>query len=453
MGIGAGLVLWKNTVAKKSNEFASLNKEEIEAFLEGFNPIQLQNIAGNKEEKDRLVNNLKQTLALASEAKKSGVADDKYVKNELDHTKKFILAASYDQKINKGKGPMPPFGFISEDQIKQFWGDDFEGSRLSWIFQGATPRWHDAEFDKFLATKLELARRRGQIPADREPNEQEIAQAKDSYARTMISYYAAKSKLKQVEKSGTPEEQKEWKKFKTKVDVQTRLQKAQFLATTLVREKLAKEMVAKEKEIKDYIAEHPELTKSAEKRNTAKDLLKRVKEGADFAELAKEYSEDPGSKGRGGLYEGVTKGRFAREFEAAVDKLEPGEVAPDIVETPFGFHIIKLEKRGLAKGASGQAQPTYDVRHILISTMVPDPENPAARPKPVDQFVKEKLEKEKQEKALDDILKRNPVELAEDFEIPAPSQEELDRLRRPAQPRPAGPEGPSRPAAEAEKKE
>jgi peptidyl-prolyl cis-trans isomerase C len=78
------------------------------------------------------------------------------------------------------------------------------------------------------------------------------------------------------------------------------------------------------------------------KRKTMEGLLKRAKAGEDFAKLAKEYSEDPGSKDKGGEYT-FPRGQMVPEFEAAALALKTNEVS-DIVTTQFGYHIIKLSE-------------------------------------------------------------------------------------------------------------
>jgi peptidyl-prolyl cis-trans isomerase C len=74
----------------------------------------------------------------------------------------------------------------------------------------------------------------------------------------------------------------------------------------------------------------------------AKDVLKRVKGGEDFAKVADEVSKDPGSKG--GDLGWFTKDRMVPEFAAAAFKLEKGQIS-DPVKSQFGWHIIKLEDK------------------------------------------------------------------------------------------------------------
>ena len=88
-----------------------------------------------------------------------------------------------------------------------------------------------------------------------------------------------------------------------------------------------------------------EAEKTAAK-NLALELLDSVKQGMDFSELARKYSGDSMSAIQGGDLGYAKKGTFVKEFEEAVYSLKPGEVS-DIVETEFGYHIIKLnEKQG-----------------------------------------------------------------------------------------------------------
>lgn len=76
----------------------------------------------------------------------------------------------------------------------------------------------------------------------------------------------------------------------------------------------------------------------------AEKVLKEVKAGGDFAELAKKYSQDPGSATNGGALGAFGKGMMVKEFEDAAFGMEPGQVS-NLVKTDFGYHIIKVTDR------------------------------------------------------------------------------------------------------------
>ncbi|MNB66976.1 Foldase protein PrsA 3 precursor [compost metagenome] len=92
-------------------------------------------------------------------------------------------------------------------------------------------------------------------------------------------------------------------------------------------------------------------TDSNNKERSKEDALKRAKEvkakldgGADFAAIAKEYSDDTGSKDNGGLYENKELGTYVEEFKKAAQTL-PLNTISDPVETTYGYHIMKVESR------------------------------------------------------------------------------------------------------------
>ena len=88
---------------------------------------------------------------------------------------------------------------------------------------------------------------------------------------------------------------------------------------------------------------------NAETKKKAEDVLKRALKGEDFGALAKEFSQDPGSKENGGDLNFVKKGMFVPEFDKVIFEggLQNGQIYPDLVETQFGWHIIKfIESRG-----------------------------------------------------------------------------------------------------------
>ena len=86
----------------------------------------------------------------------------------------------------------------------------------------------------------------------------------------------------------------------------------------------------------------------AAKRRQAEDLLKQIRGGADFAELAKKFSEDTGSKENGGELPEFPRGQMVPEFESAAFAMTNSQVS-DIVTSQYGFHIIKLIDKTPAK--------------------------------------------------------------------------------------------------------
>jgi peptidyl-prolyl cis-trans isomerase C len=75
-------------------------------------------------------------------------------------------------------------------------------------------------------------------------------------------------------------------------------------------------------------------------RQVAEGIRKRVT-SENFSQLAKQYSEDPGSKDRGGSYPAFLPGAMVPEFENGVRALKPGEISSSLVHTSYGFHIIR----------------------------------------------------------------------------------------------------------------
>ena len=430
--IGAGLVIWKKNVSESEVSYNSISKHEIELLLSDVaakNPMGLKRLADDPEMKKKQLESLKQLMAFAVTAQREGFASQPTNKQELSNIRDQIEAQSYDQEINKDKGPMPPFGFVSEDQVNQYWAEDQNGTTKPGFFtnllskiglegnnEGLT---HEALFQKFLDSKIDLLKQNNPEMAQREISDEEKQQAKDFFAKIQIykKEYEDKAKAGQLDKD-----------FVEKTNLQVKLQQAQFLAR-IYSDELAKKVKATDDDINNYIAQHPELDPK-EKKAKAEEILKRAQSGEDFATLANEFSEDPGNKNpkgepQGGLYTNVQKGRMVKPFEDAALALEPGQIAPNVVESDFGYHIIKLEKKTDTKDSSGNPSQTYDVRHILIATTTKDPDNPMSREMPVKEFVRQKIEQDREKKLIDDIVANSGVTVAEDFEIPQITDEQI----------------------------
>lgn len=94
--------------------------------------------------------------------------------------------------------------------------------------------------------------------------------------------------------------------------------------------------------------------------NRATAVLERIKAGEDFATLAKEFGEDS-SKDNGGDLSWFGKGDMVPQFEVAAFALKKGELSPELVETEFGYHIIRLDDRKTENGVE-----LVKVRHIIF---------------------------------------------------------------------------------------
>lgn len=106
------------------------------------------------------------------------------------------------------------------------------------------------------------------------------------------------------------------------------------------------------------VVKYPKPTEEA-KENVRKQLLsfkERVLNGESFADLAKEYSQDPGTAPRGGGLGFFRKGQMVKEFEDVAFKLAPGEISR-VVESTFGFHLIQVLDR---------KDESVNARHILL---------------------------------------------------------------------------------------
>ena len=93
------------------------------------------------------------------------------------------------------------------------------------------------------------------------------------------------------------------------------------------------------------------------------DVLKQVKAGGDFAELAKAHSQD-GSASQGGDLNYFSRGQMVEPFQKAVESLQVGQVS-EVVETQFGFHIVKLTDK-----QAGRTIPLAEVNRKIADYLV-----------------------------------------------------------------------------------
>lgn len=108
----------------------------------------------------------------------------------------------------------------------------------------------------------------------------------------------------------------------------------------------------------------PEQTAAIEKKLL--DVRARIENGQDFATIAREISEDPGSKERGGDLGFFGRGQMVPPFEAAAFGLEPGGLSP-VVRTDFGFHLIRTEEKKTAEDTSYEQAQRELARELVIA--------------------------------------------------------------------------------------
>lgn len=196
--------------------------------------------------------------------------------------------------------------------------------------------------------------------------EEQITEVLENQINYFINQYGSKERLEQL--YGMPVE-----KIKRTLRDDTR----KSLMAQMMQQKKFSEMQVTRKEVveffdqfKDSLSIVPDKYQMAHIfqnpqtgeriKNKAKELavklLDSLKKGADFSELAKKFSDDPGSASQGGDLGFVKRGVFYPEFESVAFSLAPNQLS-GIVESPVGYHIIQLlERRG----------ESIHSRHILV---------------------------------------------------------------------------------------
>ncbi len=149
----------------------------------------------------------------------------------------------------------------------------------------------------------------------------------------------------------------------------------QLLIATYIRNNIDSKTGVSDDEATDYFQKNPDQFKESELRQArhilvktdveAADIISKLRNGADFAALAKEKSLDTGSAANGGDLGSFGKGQMVPEFEQAVYALQKGQVS-GAVKTQFGFHVIKLD--GITVRPKAEfAQVKEQIRDTLVN--------------------------------------------------------------------------------------
>jgi peptidyl-prolyl cis-trans isomerase C len=205
----------------------------------------------------------------------------------------------------------------------------------------------EAVLNKMIETKLlfQKAQEEGFTVSD-EAVAKEVAEIKtrfpseEQFGKSMAAMGISEPELKAQLKQGLTIEKFLEQKFVQKVAVSD--EEARKFYTENQEDFKQPEMVRASHILISVPSDADEKTKKAAREKIA-GIKKQLDEGADFAALAKEHSQCP-SSAQGGDLGSFGKGQMVPAFEKAAFALEPGQVS-DIVETQFGFHLIKVQEK------------------------------------------------------------------------------------------------------------
>ena len=370
-----GLIFWQ-VKARKSGP-VELTPEDMAIIAEDQPPQMRARLATDETARKDFAQDVRRLLAVAEEAEANGVANAPDMKRQLEFQKASVIAQYYFEKQGEAGA-----GDITDGEVDEFFKQPV----------------NQQKFDQIIA---DAKSKDPQFAAQEIPPEQ-LKMLKQRLGRIYIA------EKKAIDKGMDKE---------PPVRLQMMLQHARVLAQKYAVDKLQEKMKATDEEVNAYLAQHPELDTDKKNRAKAEEVLKRARGGEDFGKLAQEFSTD-GSKDKGGDLGWFGHGDMVPEFEQATYALKPGEIS-DVVQSKFGFHIIKLEEKK-NETKDGKTEEKVHARHILISDAGANPFGP---PQSSRDRAKAAVEQDKAKKVLDEIVARSHVKVPDNYTVKPPEQQ------------------------------
>ena len=400
--VSAGFFVWRvqDTRAKvekmESEILKGLTAEEINLILKSEAESDgggVSGIAQTVETRQVFLKGMREYLALAAEARREGLAEDANFKINLELKKNILLADLYKAKLSKeqGRNYIP-----SKEELDAVWAKPENEKQF------------ETDMETLRAIQTAVAKERGDQQVFQKLQGGSLIKARENWAITKTISDKAKTD----------------NEFVSKPEIQLRLKivESGILSADYLRKHWAENVKATKQEMTDYLANHPEYD-AKKKREKAEMILRRAQAGEDFSKLAAEFSEDRPTKNNGGLYENIEKDTIWIEVENTALALENGQIANQLVETHTGYHIVKLENKQILDGGK---TVKYSIRHILLQKNFEDPANNNPDiPSPfikAEEIAKTEVEKEKRNRFVEDIIKRNEIILPEDFTVELPGK-------------------------------
>jgi len=370
----AGAFIFIQSSSSKPRSF-NLTKDDMKVlFQEMVPPQKQQEIASNPEEKKKFIDEVKKLMSVAQAAENEGYGKRPEVQAQTALQVDLNLMQAYRKKHPEFKA--------TDDQVAAYY------------------QAHPNDFDKFLQDNPRFQQQaQGQ---QREPFKKQYGELKlagdlarkegiDQEPVTRLAILLGSSQILQDAYLGEMDKNADKLVSDAEIDDYYKEHQGDFeevrVRHVLISTQPKPEGHPGSKPGDDKAAAKPPSPEEARKK--AQEVLDRARKGEDFAKLAEQYSDDPGSNKKGGEYDFFSRGQMIPEFDNAAFALKPGEIS-DIVPTQFGFHIIKLEAR----------RPG------------PPPSDPKVRQKIID-----KMKQKKIEDRIADIAKESNVTVPEDFDM------------------------------------